>query len=910
MKQSKKRLVVLFSMIFVLSIVAGYCVYQSYTKYQPAPAPKEEEINLGIVVDNSKNDIVGGGGNGKSTNNNGTSTAKDVGKSTTNNNNNNNSSNNNSNSNKGACCCTSNKSSCTWASTGNCAGSYSNKVSAANSTECATKANPTDSNQNNSNQNSGFDFCDDVGGAFDSILGVFGLGGATETCKEVQQEVTGAVQEVSTFIGQSFQNFDACNYVTITSSGELSPDSSISIRASKADIDNETIAYLKQIGYTFNNCSISYSVSSTTKNVKGTTVEFKYNGGAMIDIPGPWEPCKKVTLEVNGTTSIINVKTKFSDDTKNKNLSGEKDVPRSQAEADMAKKSYYVEDENCIKSDPNNCQVHTRDLCTPTPSCYYNKDIWRYCWGTDCGEGYILEPNVPKEKCINVCYCNKEKNYSGVWALKDWSGDPAWAGYNIVKKGNDYVTNESECKCPTDFCCVNNGTLELSDDASYVTDQVNNVCPNSGWTKLEDVKKEDCVIKEEKLGSCSVGKDNKQTKEDAKVCEGTTKVELADTTQCTDEIYENTNFYEIGCKKTINTHFDYGNDGKDNTVRSLYKGEGFSFGINVETAINCKYIFYDGTWTKVYNKIKDSIKKIDSKLLDYLTDYKKWEEYINNNILNKNGVNNASKLYWYWGLAEELRNVVKAYNEYTPKNTYNEQSELTLTTLENGKKVTNKYKLKQIVKDTGTYKEENVEKKDLKESGVTNPKSYILKSNTARKVTLIPFRVCMNKKTGKITTIEGDKCPEDTIDGGNKIYTSFTTDITEKNKTYPIDISVTGLGGIDYTIDHNKCDLKVMDREYIYRPIDVENPFINSNWKKGKNWVNEKFDFTQVINKDTWSDNSNQKVITLTAKDVAAIKKSNSDAWRSNNSPYMGLCISQSETQQDPGTKALCSLIK
>ncbi len=843
MRKINKRLIILFSIILILFIVAGYTVYKAYNINQNNPVKGEEDINLGYKTCN----VPG-------------------------------------------------------------CSSLDNKTCKCEACEPGWKLVG--------------DFCEKKKASCHE--GYYLIDGECEECPEGKVCLGGTDQPVSCTDFDRVEDCpslcnwwestkecrlepplgEACSYVSsVELPGALSPDSNANLKITVSGIPDG----VTHGGY----CGVSYNINGSGSIAPVHVVSngaITYNTG----ISG-FEACKEVSLSYsipNGKSGAktLRVKTKFTEETKSKDLSGVKNPPKSKTEADGQGTSYYVED--CTDNTKKNCQVHTRDMCYPTPACYYNKDNWSYCWGTACGEGYVVEPNVPQDKCINVCYCNKEKNISGIWALKDWSKNPAFAGYKLVKNGNDYITDNTQCKCPPDFCCVDNGILELSDNAMPITDQVEKVCPKEGWTVLEDVTPENCVIKKPEVGSCSIGNNSKSTKEDASECEGTTKVTLTDTTKCTDNEHDETNFYEIGCTKTINTHFDYGNDGKENTIRSLYKGEGFAFGVNVETSLNCKYIFYDETWTKVYNDIKNIIKKVDSKLLDYLNDEDAWKDYIDQNILNKNGVTDASILYWYWGLAEDLREAVKVYNESTPKNIYNENSELTLTTKEKGKDVTNKYKLKQIVKDEGTYKEENVENKDLKVTGVTNPKSYTLKSNTTRKVTLIPERVCINKKTGKITTIEGDKCPENTLDGGNKIYTSFLTDSNEKTEPYSIKIKVEGLGAVDYTINHDKCDLKVLESEYKYRPIDVENPFINKDWQKGKNWVNEKFDFTQVINNDTWSDNSNQKVIKITGKEIDAIKKSNSDAWISSSSPYMGLCISQDETLQDEITKKLCSLIK
>ena len=470
----------------------------------------------------------------------------------------------------------------------------------------------------------------------------------------------------------------------------------------------------------------------------------------------------------------------------------------------------------------------------------------------------------------------------------------------------------SNCDHRYNYCCVDNGTLLTSSKAIYKANQPTKVCPTN-YALLENVKKEDCVI-ENDLGGCNISNipSPKQTGE-ANSCESAVSIKVDEGKQCTNTT-ENvtTSFYEISCAKTVKTRFDYGNDGKTDTIRTLYRGEGFAFGINVETSVNCKYTFYDTVWNNAYNKVIDKIRKIDSNLVKYVEGNKQeeWKTYINNNILNRNGINSASTLYDLWDIIENLREAVKTYNAYEPSKNYKENGEIILKVNEKGKKVETKHKLVSIVTEEGTYKTSNISVKNLNKPLVSNPKSYSLSSSVPRKVLLIPKKVCIDKGTGKFNTIEGMECPKNTIDGGNKIYTNMGTDVTKEKEAYQISIKVEGLGSNDSSVTNDKCNLKIIESKYIYRPIDVTNPFISSNWQKGKNWVNDTFDFTRVINKDTWKDNSKRKVIALTTKDILAIKESNAKAWKDTNSPYLGLCESQKETLQDEITKKICSLIK
>ena len=460
------------------------------------------------------------------------------------------------------------------------------------------------------------------------------------------------------------------------------------------------------------------------------------------------------------------------------------------------------------------------------------------------------------------------------------------------------------------YCCVNNGVLAASTDAIYKENESSKACPDT-YTLLENVEQKDCVIKKEELGSCDTTTVSSPKKNlQASTCEDTVTMSVDEGKHCTNIVNnEKNSFYEITCAKTVKTSFDYGNDGNKNTSRTLYKGEGFAFGVNVDTTINCKYTFYDTIWKAAYNNVTNKIKAINSNLIQYVerNDKVGWENYINNNVLNKNGINNVSELYRLWNLVDQLRNVVKAYNEFKPSDEYKEQGRISVKTKENGKDVINKYELLQTVKSAGTTKLDNVKASSLNVPLVNNPKSYILTSSSPRKVVLIPKRTCINRSTGEVKTVEGNNtCPDNSIDGGNKIYISYNTDVTS-DKKYTLSVEVDGLGTNNSEVKNDKCDLNVLETAYIYRPIDVGNPFINSSWEKGKNWVNETYDFTKAIHSSTWSENTYKKIV-ITAKDIEAIKKSNSD--NRTSSPYLGLCDKQNVTVQDEITRKLCEIIK
>ena len=459
------------------------------------------------------------------------------------------------------------------------------------------------------------------------------------------------------------------------------------------------------------------------------------------------------------------------------------------------------------------------------------------------------------------------------------------------------------------YCCVDNGLPALSSDVKYYKDQTSKSCP-SGYSLLE-IKESECVKPNTVPGSCKSSPIVATAKnETANTCEGNVSIQINDGQRCTNtnsDKVENS-FYKIDCTKKINSKFDYGNDNSTSTKREIRKGNGINFIINVDTVYNCKYEFYDSIWNNTYNNVIDRINQIDKKLVTYVenNDSSGFEKYITNN-LSKVGVKNTSRLYELWNIIKSLKDIVKDYTSYRTGNVYKEGAIVTIKTKEKGVSLEKKYNFIQSVNSVGKET-----KKVLKTYTLTNGtkvENFTLNNEgSPRKVILLPKKACIDKSTNAVIELtDNGTCPKNTIDGGNKMYIGYDTDITEDNKPYPIYISLTGLGSNNSTITNNKCDVLVKDEEYIYRPIDINNPFINDEWNKGENWVNNLYDFSNVINSNTWNESPDKK-IELSASDIAAIKESNSRNRASY--PYLGLCDKIATTSQDSITQKICRAIQ
>ena len=388
-------------------------------------------------------------------------------------------------------------------------------------------------------------------------------------------------------------------------------------------------------------------------------------------------------------------------------------------------------------------------------------------------------------------------------------------------------------------------------------------------------------------------------------------------------------FYSIKCMREVGAGFDYGADNETNTSRVLYYGQGYKFNVNTKTTVKCEAVFNDNNWNDTFDHWVDKINFIDysGKLTAALKQggeqgKKEWENRADAmQKADSLSGNTHREIYSIWNTVEELRNVVRAYNKFTPPNDYEENVDLIL-----------RYKLKKEENEADyNYTFDKKEKKGtyiiekasgtqpkLNDTGVFSSHCYsgtitelrencfpinytISNYSDPREVVLFPQKTMIEKDTGETAD---DKATTETIDGGNRIYTDNNIDLG----TWGMKIRLTGLAA-GSTIDNNKCDITIAEQEVKYRPIDVTNPFINSDWKKGENWINDKYNFISIIHATTWSEPA-QKSITLAKDDIQAIKDSNNYYQSNKDDPYLGICNGSKETEYDSITERICDQIK
>ena len=371
----------------------------------------------------------------------------------------------------------------------------------------------------------------------------------------------------------------------------------------------------------------------------------------------------------------------------------------------------------------------------------------------------------------------------------------------------------------------------------------------------------------------------------------------------------NASFYKIVCTTKVTTDFDM----DDNIVKSnytMYSGLGFKFNINVIEKTECTAEFNLKEWEKAYDKIMTKLKAVEhSSVGSAYSAYQKnnataFNNYANNLVKNSNAPSSTvSRLIELYKKARNIEGLVDDYNGYKIKENSNPSTTLEVTYLDKGKNknITAKYQFESELADCNPVKKVTKTHSDIKKSAswLTPPQNYT--ETYTRSVNLYPASVLINKATGEI--LDKNTTETNVLDGGNKVYISSSA----AAQTIPLNITISGLARNNSKVVNNKCSLKLSERDLTYRPIDVTNPFIDSSWKKGENWVNTLYDFTKTIHANTWSEKSTY-TIDLSASMISALKTSN--AKNQNSDPYLGLCNRQKYELQDAVTRQLCSLLK
>ena len=492
--------------------------------------------------------------------------------------------------------------------------------------------------------------------------------------------------------------------------------------------------------------------------------------------------------------------------------------------------------------------------CNPANNCYLVKNSdnkYNEVRGDFAGyKDTYKEGNRTSDGKVVEC---KKKCYGNASTLKD--STVLYYGYDV-----DLYTDVFWDNLKTSYSVVS-----PSDKA-----ELRNKTKNMKY--LEGISEKDCeltVTPPPTTTGCkpdltAVAKQEKQST----TCEETTTISSEDgSVRCGD--LPESGFYTIDCKSNFSNAFDFGNDGMNGTnLISLYSGQGFGSKIETTYVKECIGTFNAEVWNKAYDIVVSNRDK-ESK------GSKEWNKQ--NNIVN------------------ELKGYITSFNESfnEGKNDLNTIPTVEVTINTNPKISVKNFTYKVIEEGNDSGNKTIISTETLRDGS----KVYNFKYSNAknpRKIEYYPPETKFDSISGKIATSSTIK----NVSGGNKIY----TDLDAVPGIYDIELKVNDANN-QKIIYNNKCSLNIIKKDLLYRIIDVINPFVNASYKKGDNWVNDNYDYTNVISKDTWSGNG-LYIFDLTKDIISALKEDNIG----DVNKYLGTC-SLPDNQKKEVIKKICNII-
>ena len=142
---------------------------------------------------------------------------------------------------------------------------------------------------------------------------------------------------------------------------------------------------------------------------------------------------------------------------------------------------------------------------------------------------------------------------------------------------------------------------------------------------------------------------------------------------------------------------------------------------------------------------------------------------------------------------------------------------------------------------------------------------------------------CLNMKDGE--QIECGSNYKQELDGGNKFYSlldesgGYVSVLIERADFFGSDIRLDGEKRDKVeSVENPRCEFnnQKISNNLIYRQIDLSDPFVkkyNQTREIGKNWLDNKFNFQNIINPKIWSDDNFKYKYQLSKTDVENIRK-------------------------------------
>lgn len=564
----------------------------------------------------------------------------------------------------------------------------------------------------------------------------------------------------------------------------------------------------KTLTATCTNCNASCSCSGNTCTCSATagsqcgpgSFSTSVGGGSSFVVRGSWNSS-------SGTASAS--------------------APKNSTEANERGFDYYIDEKTCKNG---TCDIKEKRGCggsSPTLKCYNKGD--RYVVSTSPKSGW----NEVSMSLCSGCFLINDTTYGHIMNN---------VNENIKKLDDSLCTDPSPPEPEPEPACYkkSNGELVWTDDesvgtkTSYSKSSCKNCYANnkiislatgtpkwgysnektSGFVFVPGINKESECVAYEKPKLCEPKPINATpVNKETNVCEEIVSISQKDGMSC-----EGNSFYNIDCATETDTKFV-----SDEYATDFLTGQGIKLGVYVRTIRNCKATFNETNWETAYNRTKTIIAQANADLKRSLTANEERDV--------------KSKIEEMKTLQNTLMGFVTAYNNYQPNNLANDEATsftMNYKVDHDDATITKTFDADVVSSGKGEYcNDKEVNLKDVESSIEKNPHNYSWSNvSNPRIVKLIPPKTYIEKMTGT----EGSAG----LDGGNKIYIDYYT----SPGVYTMNINVETNGN---TITNNKCTITVKESDLLYRPIDVNNPFIGAGWTPGENWLNSNFDFRNII---------------------------------------------------------------
>ncbi len=331
-------------------------------------------------------------------------------------------------------------------------------------------------------------------------------------------------------------------------------------------------------------------------------------------------------------------------------------------------------------------------------------------------------------------------------------------------------------------------------------------------------------------------------------------------------------FYTITCKEKYHANYNpkLQVGSSESTELKIKAGQGIKYTIDLDFVNTCYGIFDYSAWSSSYNKA-----------LAQLNRAKK--------------VGSSKEQAWYNNKIEEIKSYLTQYNNWKPDDNPKVVGSINIKYSDNGSMKDHKDTFDVTKSSASTNKKTNLSCQTL--AGI---KVCGFEWTVNSIYNLVPPQVYIDVTTGDVSKTKTDSF----IDGGRKFYTNIKAD--KGNGTISTTINILSKTA-NYTINNSDCNFNIYEKIYeneVYRIVEDSNAFVNNTRKIGKNWSNDDYDFTKIIDKKV-AKGDYVYLFDLSRSDIGEIKKNN----KSTPDAYLGTCINDKSKTYTGVMKRICNII-